>query len=96
MMTYVSFFFTILNSIKSIKKMFEKDLHGAWETFVGHHTALYPRQDESPEQKTLNVDWACMTSLHYFFFSINFLLYNKIYIFLSELLDFTRRQTRAN
>jgi chitinase len=34
-------------------------LHGSWEKFTGHHTALYPRSDETDElQRTLNVDFA--------------------------------------
>jgi chitinase len=34
------------------------DLHGSWETFTGHHTALYSRSDENDLQQTLNVDFA--------------------------------------
>jgi len=34
------------------------DLHGAWEKFTGHHTALYRRSDESGNQAKLNVDFA--------------------------------------
>ena len=34
-----------------------KDLHGAWDPFLGHHTALEPRQDESEFQAKLNVHW---------------------------------------
>ena len=34
-------------------------MHGTWEKFTGHHTALYPRSDETDEiQRTLNVDFA--------------------------------------
>ena len=36
-----------------------QDLHGAWEKFTGHHSALYGRSDETDAlQKTLNVDFA--------------------------------------
>lgn len=31
------------------------DLHGAWETHTGHHTALYPRSDETGDDRYLNV-----------------------------------------
>ncbi|ESO85838.1 hypothetical protein LOTGIDRAFT_130278, partial [Lottia gigantea] len=34
------------------------DLHGSWETFTGHNAPLYPRSDETGDQKNLNVDWA--------------------------------------
>jgi chitinase len=34
-------------------------LHGSWESFTGHHSALYPRSSETdPIQRTLNVDFA--------------------------------------
>ncbi|KAL8588978.1 hypothetical protein ACOMHN_065760 [Nucella lapillus] len=33
------------------------DLHGSWETFTGHHTALYPRASETGDQRHLNVDF---------------------------------------
>jgi chitinase len=34
-------------------------LHGSWEKFTGHHSALYSRSDETdPIQTTLNVDFA--------------------------------------
>ena len=35
-----------------------KDLHGAWEGFLGFNAPLYARKDESKLQKTLNVDYA--------------------------------------
>ena len=35
-----------------------KDLHGSWESFTGHHSALYPRANENSEQKQLNDDFA--------------------------------------
>ncbi|PVD39531.1 hypothetical protein C0Q70_02165 [Pomacea canaliculata] len=34
------------------------DLHGAWETHTGHHTALFPRSDETGDDRYLNVDFA--------------------------------------
>lgn len=34
------------------------DLHGTWESFTGHHAALYARADETGDQALLNVDWA--------------------------------------
>ncbi|XP_022240292.1 chitinase-3-like protein 1 [Limulus polyphemus] len=33
------------------------DLHGDWENKTGHVAPLYARPDESPEDKTLNVDY---------------------------------------
>ena len=34
-------------------------MHGSWESFTGHHAALYPRNSETdPEQRLLNVDFA--------------------------------------
>ena len=30
------------------------DLHGSWEKFLGHNSPLYPRGDESHEQKKFN------------------------------------------
>lgn len=33
-------------------------MHGSWETFTGHHTALLERSTEDSEQKKLNVRWA--------------------------------------
>lgn len=33
------------------------DLHGTWESFTGHHAAMYVRQDESGDQRNLNVEW---------------------------------------
>merc|ERR1719374_475918 len=34
------------------------DLHGAWEKHTGAHIALYPRADETGNDRLLNVDWA--------------------------------------
>ena len=34
------------------------DLHGAWEKRTGAHIALYPRADETGNDRFLNVDWA--------------------------------------
>ena len=34
------------------------DLHGAWERRTGAHIALYPRADETGDDRLLNVDWA--------------------------------------
>jgi len=34
------------------------DLHGAWEKHTGAHIALYPRADETGDDRLLNVDWA--------------------------------------
>ena len=31
------------------------DLHGSWESFTGHHSALYPRKGETDGQELLNV-----------------------------------------
>jgi len=34
-------------------------LHGSWESFTGHHSALFPRNSETDAtQRTLNVDFA--------------------------------------
>lgn len=33
-------------------------MHGSWENFLGHQAPLYPRRDESPDQRKLNVEWA--------------------------------------
>lgn len=33
-------------------------MHGSWEDFLGHQAPLYPRRDESPDQRKLNVEWA--------------------------------------
>lgn len=38
--------------------MMAYDLHGSWETFVGHNAPLYSRADEVDEQLELNVDYA--------------------------------------
>ena len=38
--------------------IFSKDLHGSWQKFTGHHSALYSRSDERDNSKYLNVDWA--------------------------------------
>ena len=51
----VKFFF----KSKKINKTKKKDLHGSWESFTGHHAALYPRNSETDaEQRLLNVDFA--------------------------------------
>jgi len=34
------------------------DLHGAWEKHTGAHIALFPREGETGNDRTLNVDWA--------------------------------------
>lgn len=34
-----------------------KDLHGAWDPFLGHHAALHARKDENEFQSKLNVEW---------------------------------------
>lgn len=34
------------------------DLHGAWEKHTGAHIALYPRKEETGNDRFLNVDWA--------------------------------------
>jgi len=34
------------------------DLHGAWEKTTGAHIALYPRKEETGNDRFLNVDWA--------------------------------------
>ncbi|XP_023225350.1 probable chitinase 10 [Centruroides sculpturatus] len=34
------------------------DFHGSWENFAGHNAPLYPREEESEDQKVLNVDFA--------------------------------------
>ena len=34
-----------------------KDLHGAWDPFLGHHTALERREDENEVQAKLNIHW---------------------------------------
>ncbi|XP_052067923.1 chitotriosidase-1-like isoform X5 [Mytilus californianus] len=34
------------------------DLHGSWETKTGHISPLYPRNDETGDERTLNQDWA--------------------------------------
>ena len=47
-----------LRNCHLLKIIFIKDLHGSWETFTGHHTALYPRSTESPPQSYVNVQWA--------------------------------------
>ena len=31
------------------------DLHGSWEPYTGHHTALYPRAAETGDDRYLNV-----------------------------------------
>jgi GH18 family chitinase len=45
-----SFFFRTLDFIN----LMSYDLHGSWEKFLGHNSPLYPRGDESHEQKKFN------------------------------------------
>ena len=51
--------FTINSYFHKYLVLFKKDLHGSWEKFTGHHSALFPRSDETDAtQRTLNVDFA--------------------------------------
>ena len=50
--------FTINSYFHKYLVLFKKDLHGSWEKFTGHHSALYARDDETDFQLTLNVDFA--------------------------------------
>jgi len=34
------------------------DLNGAWNNYTGHNSPLYPRADETDEQRLLNMEWA--------------------------------------
>ena len=41
------------------------DLHGAWEDFTGHHSALYSRSEEMGDQSYLNVVWHALNAFTY-------------------------------
>lgn len=34
------------------------DLHGSWESFLGHQAPLFARKDENDQQAKLNTAWA--------------------------------------
>ncbi len=33
------------------------DLHGSWNNYIGHHAPLYPKKDETGDDRYLNIDW---------------------------------------
>ncbi|XP_014667773.1 PREDICTED: acidic mammalian chitinase-like, partial [Priapulus caudatus] len=47
-----------LSKVLDFVSLMSYDLHGSWEDFLGHNAPLYPRADETGEQRLLNVEWA--------------------------------------
>ncbi|KAK7113238.1 hypothetical protein V1264_012567 [Littorina saxatilis] len=46
-----------LNQFLDFINLMTYDLHGSWETFTAHQTALFPRKAETGDQRYLNVDY---------------------------------------
>ncbi|XP_013390219.1 chitotriosidase-1-like [Lingula anatina] len=44
-----------MNTYLDWTNLMSYDLHGSWEAFLGHHTALYARSDEDSTQAQINV-----------------------------------------
>ncbi|KAL8569618.1 hypothetical protein ACOMHN_057185 [Nucella lapillus] len=47
-----------MNKYLDFISLMSYDLHGSWETHMGHHSALYPRAAETGDDRYLNLDFA--------------------------------------